>query len=493
MLRDLPPLLQCPYCGGAMQLTREVEADAERIRYGLLACRCFEFPIVDGIPLLSLAKGYGGAEEALQPYVPLQVAAIKHLQRNDVAGLRAWIARHLPLAAALIEGRFSSYLEFSVAMAAQLDPAIKRYLAEYGRYEVVGTPPRQQGCWRGLARKAYRALRGGPPLAAAGSLELAQLTNYYVSRFFAPRVNALALQLEQLPLDGQLLSLCCGQGVYENLLRRLGGQHTLVSVDGQFLNLLCTRCFIYPQGVYLCHDVQFPLPFVDGAFDGVFSSTCLPEIPAQRTVACETIRVTANTGWTFFDSIWNLDMGARRIVENRHYRFCQNFFTHLKDYLDFFTECAGPDRSIALDVPDLPARYLDAPRWITERGAMLEAVRARTDAEISVLVTKPGCFGGFRQAPHHWLSSETLAVSPVFDVTPVDGALRLTRKPAFSTLTATVAPKNFTGYPERLSLEQARLNEADYRCAQFCDAVFVPLPERFDRDTQSLASLLVQV
>ena len=123
MLRDLLPLLRCPYCGGAMRLKNEVEADLERVRYGLLACRCFEFPIVDGIPLLSLAKGYGGAEEELQPYVPLQVAAINHLQRNDINGLRIWIRRHLPLANALMEGRFSSYLEFAAARDAQVDKA----------------------------------------------------------------------------------------------------------------------------------------------------------------------------------------------------------------------------------------------------------------------------------------------------------------------------------------------------------------------------------
>jgi hypothetical protein len=42
MLRDLLLSLRCPYCGGAMHLSREVEADVERIRYGLLACRLRE-------------------------------------------------------------------------------------------------------------------------------------------------------------------------------------------------------------------------------------------------------------------------------------------------------------------------------------------------------------------------------------------------------------------------------------------------------------------
>src|SRR6202043_561605 len=149
-----------------------------------------------------------------------------------------------------------------------------------------------------------------------------------------------------------------------------------------------------------------------------FSSTCLPEIPTQQTFAREAIRATAQTGWTFFDSIWNLDFagGVRRVDESRHYRFCQNHFTRLGEYGDFFMECASPDRSVALDVPNLPACYLDAPRWITERGAMLAAVEAKTDDQISVLVTKPRRFRGVRQARHSWLSEEILAVSPVFDM-----------------------------------------------------------------------------
>jgi SAM-dependent methyltransferase len=467
-----------------MHLNREVEADVERIRYGLLACRCFEFPIVDGILLLSLSKGYGGAEEELQPYVPLQIAAIKHLQRSDVNGLRTWIARHMPLAAALMEGHFGSYLEFRAASDAQLDLAAVRYLAHY---EALGMgPPRQR--LRKLAGRVYHCLRG----AARPTVGQPLLDDFYTARFFAPRVNALALELEELPLDGRLLSLCCGNGVYENLLLSLGGQRALVSIDGQFLNLLCTRRFISPGGVYICHDLQFPLPFVDGAFDGVFSSTCLPEIPAQLTFAREAIRATAETGWTFFDTIWDMT-ASQRVDESRHYRFCQNHFTQLEDYLDFFTECAGPDRRIALDVPDLPARYLDAPRWITERSAMLQAVRAKTDKFISVLVTRPSRFRGFRHAARQWLSAETLAVSPVFDLASSDGALKLMRKPGFSKLAIGFAPKSFMGYPETLSLERARLSEPDYRLEQFCASVFVPLPRQFARDTQSLGSLLAKV
>src|ERR1043165_6056425 len=129
MKRALIADLKCPYCGGGFQISSEAEGDAERLGYGLLRCRCFEFPVVDGVLLLSLAKGYGGPEEELQPYAPLQVAAITYLQKKDVAGLRGWLRRHLPLAAELLDGGPEQpYLTYSARLGAALDPEVDRYL-----------------------------------------------------------------------------------------------------------------------------------------------------------------------------------------------------------------------------------------------------------------------------------------------------------------------------------------------------------------------------
>src|SRR4029077_8866986 len=102
------------------------------------------------------------------------------------------------------------------ASDAQLDLAIVRHLA---RYEASGAGPPRKG-WRNLARSVYHSWRGVAPRA----VEHQPLDDFYTTRFFAPRVNALALELEELPLDGRLLSLCCGNGVYENLLLSLGAQ-----------------------------------------------------------------------------------------------------------------------------------------------------------------------------------------------------------------------------------------------------------------------------
>ena len=494
MRRDWIAQLRCPYSGGPLQISKEVAGDAERLQYGLLASRCFEFPVVDGILLLSLSKGYGGAEEELQPYVPLQVAAIKYLQQGDVEGLRGWIRRHLPLAAQLLDGTAEAYLPFAARMAAEQDRVTSEYLIDNTRFEFLGYPPPPGRLNRLLGPARYYRKQQRARAAAARrnprAWELQQLQSYYPERFFAPRVNALALQLGSLPLDGRLLSLCCGHGVYENLLNLLGKADNVLSIDGQFLNLLVTRRYVHPQGSYICHDLQFPFPFEAGVFDGVFASTCLPEIPAQKSFVSEAVRVTAESGWTFMDSIWNLDIGVRRIDPRREYRFCQNFFSSLEDYLPFFEECA-PGRELALNVPTAPADYVEDPRWLHGMDSMRDAIRAGSDWEISLLATTAQHFRGhLKPGSRRWLSAEHLALSPAYEIVAGDGtAIELRRRPAFQQLQRVFAPKAVAELPAQVSLLRSGLDDPAYLLERYCESVLVPLPAEFDRQSARLHHL----
>src|SRR4051794_35463275 len=155
--------MRCPYCGGAFEISADVRGDAERLEYGLLRCRCFEFPVVDGVLLLSLAKGYGGPEDDLFPYVPLQVASIDYIRDGDIAGLHAWIGRHLPHIVPLLGkpvGEVEPYLSLSGHLGVDLAPIIEKYLHEVGRFEVVGIPGATSLRARASnARRAVRALR----------------------------------------------------------------------------------------------------------------------------------------------------------------------------------------------------------------------------------------------------------------------------------------------------------------------------------------------
>ncbi len=474
MERKLIADMHCPYCAGTFKVVNECQGDEKRIRYGLLECRCFQFPIVDGVLLLSLSKGYGGAEEVLQPYVPLQVAAIQHLQKNDVPGLLAWIRRHIPMAADLIERKTGPYLPFYARMEHELEIAKLEFLADSLKHEVVGE------------KRSLFALRLWSRKLNLRKTNLGNLLNtYFMSRFFSPRVNTLAVQLGHLPLDGRILSLCCGQGVFENLLAADGRNKDLTCVDGQFLNLLITRNYIAPQGSYICHDVQFPLPFNDGTFDGVFSSTCLPEIPAQRTFAREAIRATSDSGWTFFDSVWGTANKVKRINPIRYYRFCQNFFPNISDYVAFFESCVTPGREVAIDVPATSDQYYDKPRWVSG-DARLPEIAKNNDPQISTLITNPKHFKGFTTPSRPWLNADHLAVSPVYDSAREAGGIRLQRRARFDQYTVEFAAQTFPGFPKDALLDPAKANDPAWLKQQFDAGLLAILPKQFDDAAQRL-------
>jgi hypothetical protein len=468
--------MQCPYCGGAFRVARAVSRGEDRLDYGLVECRCFSFPVVDGILLLSLAKGYGGAEEALQPLVALQVAAVRFLEQDDVAGLRTWIRHHAPFVADLIDGTSEPYLTFAARLDRALQRQVRAFLDASGRYEVVGTP-RSRARW--LAKRAVAAIERRRSAAEAEPLPTP--ADYYRARYCSPRVNALAVQLGVLPTARRLLSLCCGHGVFENVLRARGQEpEMVVSLDAQLLNLLITRRYADHGGSYVCHDVQFPLPFVDGAFDGVFSSTCLPEIPAQRTFVTEAIRVTSDAGWTAFDSIWNADIGEQRINPVRYYRFCQNLFATLDDYVPFFEECAGPRRKVGIDVPAAPASYVGPSRWAFG-GDVKRALAERADDELSALVVGPG-FGGFADADTAWLRAEDVAASVAFDAVRHAERIDLTRRPTFDVLHPAFAPRQFRGYPRSVTIDLGRAGDGDYVAELFTSATVSVVPRDFTAD-----------
>lgn len=381
MERRLLSGMRCPYCLGRFELARVSELDGDRIVMGLVRCRCFEFPVVEGVLLLSLAKGYGGAEERLQPYVAIQAAAIHFLARGRVQDLRRWVRRHAPLVARLGEGRDEFYLDFMRVLTARLQAHIEREMYEVGRFQVLGKRGHLDRSLPGslpvrLARKAWATRVGTELNALRKRVRPHPAWSFYVNRFASRDTVPTRATLRALPHPGPMLSLCCGHGIFEFIYRSLHPDATIVSIDGQLLNLLVTKRFVHPGGAYVCHDLQFPLPFEDGAFGGVFSSTCLAEIPTQASFVREATRVTAAGGWTLFDTVW-VEEAARRVDPLRFYRFCQNFFGALSDYHELFQTLCGKDRRVFAIPPELPLRFLeDAGAWSGDRLSVLVAEAA---------------------------------------------------------------------------------------------------------------------
>jgi len=509
MRRDTVDELRCPYSGGPLTVSSVAEGNADHIDYGIVRSECFEFPIVGGILLLSLAKSYGGPEEKLTPHAALLIAALHHLADQDVDGLNAWIGRHAPLAANLMANGYRNYEDFASDLEDILAPAVSAELVRAADLEVIGdiglrhalakrsrmSPRSRPVRWAHRIVDRVRAVRAqlGSTLHGEKRRE-ERLHSYYMQRFFSVRAASTSLGVSALPTSGRILSVCPGHGVFENILRASDRLPTsLVCMDGQFVNLLVIRHLIGVDADFICHDVQFAWPFRDGFFDGVFSSTCLPELPPQKHVVEESVRVTAPTGWTLFDSIWALDSGAHRIDPYRYYRYSQNFFDSIDRYPDFFGRTVT-DRSTYFDISGAPSRYVEGTTWLREREDIDRALDEARDVEINALILDESRFSGFVADPVSaraaLIDPAQLSVSPAFEAHITAGRLELIRKASYAQPDINFASRDFGVLDARASITASQLSDPAALLDFYLRGILVPLPPRFsarDRTVQSFA------
>ncbi|WP_186827153.1 methyltransferase domain-containing protein [Shimia ponticola] len=316
--------MTCPACGTGFAV-KPVETDADALKWGLLGCDCFDYPVIDGVALLSLSKGYGGAEERFQPYQALLSAGVHYLERRDVGGLKRWVRRHIPVLANLIDRSDSqSYYDFIKAHMRDIELAFARTLSEDGRYGLIGWTPSTA---KGLPLPA--ALANFPNTYVATLLFgmfhrfLRKPEDYwYVSRWMDGRLSQTKAGLSGWPMRNRsVLSLACGHGIAEALFLHLDPATEILSMDGQIMNVWITKSFVNPAGDYAVYDLTAPLPFEDGAFDVAFCSTSFQEIPQHALFSREKIRVTKAEGLAYFDFAW---WPANRVNPLRAYRYCQN-------------------------------------------------------------------------------------------------------------------------------------------------------------------------
>jgi Methyltransferase domain len=462
----------CPYCLGRFSVTHSLEERTGRINWALLRCRCFEFPVVDGVLLLSLAKGYGGSEEVLAPYVPLQVAAVEYLRADDLAGLRRWIQRHVPLLHKLIGPRPFDYLSFSKELNARLWPQVEKDLFAWNDYEVLGRR-RALKRERVLVNTLATTRIGYGVMKARRRLFPPVWTTFYLTRFVSNEVANLRARLRNVRIDGPLLSLCCGHGPFELLLSGRTPKVSVVSMDGQLLNLFVVKRFIAPDSTYICHDVQFALPFEDRVFSEVFSSTCLSEIPSQAHFIRESRRVTSERGWTMFDAVTPDEDG--RIVPTRFYRACQNHFASLDDYQKLMVECAG-GRSVHFTSVNPPE-----PHWTDDAAALKSAPSA-------TFVFNAGAASDFQVAGQDGFSTEEralLAINPRYQIQVKDskllGRLRLGER-----VRAKFKKQMLGALPNDVSIDRRRLDDPAHLAELYRSGVIVLLPKNFASDVVNL-------
>lgn len=175
-------------------------------------------------------------------------------------------------------------------------------------------------------------------------------------------------------LEGRVvLDLGCGPGYYTRALRQAGATVVGVDVDEEEL-----RSAADPPGTSTLADGT-RLPFLDGAFDGVFCSNVLEHTPDPPGVIAEVERVLRPGGWGWVSwTNWYSPWGGHDIVPF-HYlgprlglATCRRFKGEPPKNIPFqnlWPTHIGPTLAMVRDRPGLRLlaampRYYSSQRWI---------------------------------------------------------------------------------------------------------------------------------
>lgn len=233
--------LRCPFCGGVFEVAGRTVVDGDSIDYGVLGCACCAYPIVDGIPVVTLGDEIS--------------AAIRALERDDR----------------------------QEALRQVLDlPAQRHPLFDALRAEPDTT--------------FARAVR---PLLPDGE------GDYYVLRFGDPTfvvadavTRAVAARIDLAP-GTRLVDVCGGCGHLTATLAALAEAHQHVTptlLDRSFWRLWLARRFLAPQADVVGCDANAPLPLSTGCASMTVCNDAVHYVWGKRLLVSELHRITAWAG-----------------------------------------------------------------------------------------------------------------------------------------------------------------------------------------------------
>ncbi|HMQ94644.1 MAG TPA: class I SAM-dependent methyltransferase [Amaricoccus sp.] len=249
-------ILQCPYCGGGLELETRHPAEGPDVEFGTLRCQCYRYGIVLGIVVLRQASPPNDNTDPI-------VAAI---DKGDHDGAVDLMLAHEPRPHG--------------GVRATIRRSVER-LRQRGRPNGTRHPfPSSEGLhtvlrrWRPNYYGEYLEYRyANPSLLAA-----------------LPVIAAMAKGLTPSG-DGPdalwALDIGCGIGQTTYLLRSLVPGMRVVAADLDFLNLALAKHYVEPEGNFICFDAEAGLPFRDGVFDATFSLDCVHYIRGKQKLAAE--------------------------------------------------------------------------------------------------------------------------------------------------------------------------------------------------------------
>jgi len=230
---ELLAILRCPYCGGRLELVRELfnRTEGDTIVDGVLGCQCCVFPVVDGIPVLHLHAASVSAREWIEAGKPeLALRAMVGLDDETQA-------KQFELTAASAS---STYRDIVSALGPNFESGYFLYRFSDPTFVVADAVVRAS---------AGTVLRGG----------------------------------------GRALDVCGGSGHLTRALVPLSSRPPVLA-DLFFPKIWLARRFTAPGALPVCCDANAPLPFVRGAFDYAMCSDAFMFIWTKRQLVGEMFR-----------------------------------------------------------------------------------------------------------------------------------------------------------------------------------------------------------
>lgn len=263
MRRRTTDLLRCPRVGSPLDL-QVLDAAGEHVVTGVLSGPAGEYPVVEGIAVLT------SAGESVVPQVR---------------------ARRTAEAAAELAFRDRPRTRWQALASVVADQDRSRALRR------VGTRLRARA-----VRADVAVLADPDPLAPlrrdflAGRPAMPDAYDYFRYRFALPR-HLVAMSVVEATRDspGPLLDVGCGAGHMTWSLTQLRPGVPVVGVDLSFAQLLVARRLVAPEADLVCADVR-SLPFATGAFGVAYAFDVLSFVRDKAVAFRESLRVLGPDG-----------------------------------------------------------------------------------------------------------------------------------------------------------------------------------------------------
>ncbi len=263
MFKD-PVELHCPCCGDPLRRESERAVRDPEQDFAVLACGCYRYPVVAGVPILWQQSGPADIFDEVVSLIDAgdhSGALTAALARAGSIGGRSSPGLARRLFGRLFGDHAKTSFRFSGDLLEDLRGAKTRTYADY-LYQ----------------RFANASLLAALPMLAA------------MSRYLAHHQRG--------PLT--LLDLGCGIGHTSYLLKSLLPEARVIAADYDFGNLLLARRYFGEQIDFLCLNAEVPLPFESDQFSAVFCLDAFHYLRSKRALVKELDRVLQD------DAIWLL-------------------------------------------------------------------------------------------------------------------------------------------------------------------------------------------